>query len=630
MAKLSSKISAIYSEIKALNKSGYSNKYKDQSKGLQLSQSAYDLNESLPPDLIDQEGKVDSLNNITWFNLFFTNYYDAYLYAIQALELAQEHNYSLGQARAFGHLGRIRMYWGNYAESLECHNQQLAISTSIKYEPEMSIALNYLGNLYSRLEKPIQSIDFYSQAILIDEKLGNLDGQATKLINSAMVMTQLNQTDQSLENALKGLTLAKEIENRYLEAWALGTISRAYRKKGDISLAILYISDHYELAKELKDKQQQLDALIGFGDAYYHSEDYERALSYLNDALTLANDNNFVPHQNRCYKKMAAVCKKMGEFEKAIAYFELYHKQREELFSIETAEKLQQLERSYQVEDAKKEAEILRLKTIELEQMVESRTAALTQLNAELNRSVNRELELNTLKSQIITTVSHEFRTPLTAIKVSVDLLRRHIAQLSEAKQDQIFTRINESISYLGEMIQQVLNVDSIDSPIVKPVFLSIEFGQFVIDLKKDIEERFGPHADYLMLKSTPFQGDVVIGYIELRQILFYIIENGLKFSNYQELVTIEISADGATKQLCISVTDSGIGIPEDELENVCEPFYRCSNARLYRGLGLSLFMVKQLISKLDGKVSFQSDSTSSDIVTVVTLMIPFAEMLDN
>ena len=118
-------IQAIHHQIDTLNQLSFSSRYQDQDSGLQQSKEALALNSSLPSRFFYVKGYVDSTNNLTWFNLFFSDYAEAYRLAKNALELAEENGYQLGKSRAYGYLGRIKMYWGFYKDAIESHQQQL-------------------------------------------------------------------------------------------------------------------------------------------------------------------------------------------------------------------------------------------------------------------------------------------------------------------------------------------------------------------------------------------------------------------------------------------------------------------------------------------------------------------------
>ena len=603
---LSQRIISIHNQINTLNVASYQNRYTDHKQGVINSQKAYDLNISLSDEDQIKEGLVDSLNNLTWFKMLHTDYDRAFVLAKEAYELAQAAQYQLGIARTLGHLGRIKMYWGDYSTALEHHWEQYEICDAIGHDEEKSTTLNYLGNLYSRLEKPEDAIKAYEDGAILDRQLGLSHGLSAKLISIGMIFSQSEQLDDSLMNAKEGLVIAREADNKYQVSWGCGCLAAVYRKRKEYDTALKYAAEKFEIAIEISDEQQQLDALIEFGKIYLAKEAYRLAISKFEEAYELAVRKNFTPHLMRCYEGLTAAYKGLGDFEQALQKFEKYHELRESVFTAETARKVDQIKQSFLIEQAEKEAEILRLKTVELEQMVAARTKELTHVNRELKLAMLREKDLNKLKSKIIKTVSHEFRTPLTAIRVSADVLHKIGRHGDIDKREAIFSRIHASIDALNNLIEDILSVDTIDARQNPQPMVAMNYSELVYSLKQNLMQRFDEHAPFLLFKPEAWDGNMSIDLNQVSKILSYLIDNGFKYSDYKTPVTVDISVDPEENELKVAVLDEGIGINEPEAELIWEPFYRSESASPYRGLGLGLFMARQLTRQIDGNLVFE------------------------
>ena len=221
------------------------------------------------------------------------------------------------------------MYRGNYADALEYHHLQLKISEDIGFDEEKSTALSYLGHLYSRLEKFRDAVESYTKSAEIDLELGNIDTWAGKQINIGMAFNHIDESKEALKHHLKGLEITRQTGNLYMESWALGGISKSYRKMGKLDTALAYLNEKYALAKDLNDEQQQLDALIEFGKVFTDLARYGKAITNIENGIKLASEKGFQPHLIRCYETMSNAYRRQGDYEKAFEFYEKFHQLKE-------------------------------------------------------------------------------------------------------------------------------------------------------------------------------------------------------------------------------------------------------------------------------------------------------------
>ncbi len=223
-------------------------------------------------------------------------------------------------------------------------------------------------------------------------------------------------------------------------------------------------------------------------------------------------------------------------------------------------------------------------------------------LAIELKSALDREEELSQLKSRIITTVSHEFRTPLTVIKNASDLLKRHYDTLSDEKRHKYHEWIDESIFYLTDLLQDASLIESANTQKLTMRKKVVSFGDFCqrvhSELQSELHSAFNIHCQ---AQGNP-QSTMLIDYDMVRQVINNLLTNAQKFSSPKDTITLKLAL---MDQLTITVMDQGIGIPTAELDKVWQLFYRGSNVVTeQRGLGLGLYIVRQLVSMMDGTVT--------------------------
>ncbi len=236
----------------------------------------------------------------------------------------------------------------------------------------------------------------------------------------------------------------------------------------------------------------------------------------------------------------------------------------------------------------------------------------------QLNQAHEQEIELSRLKSQIITTVSHEFRTPLTVIKNSVELLTKYPDRFNEQKIESIQQRIDESVYYLTGLLQDTLLVNKAytqgfqANPVALP---SNGVGQ---RLEEDLLQAANNPPNVVVQYDKEDDTAVCLDYDFTYQIVFSFLSNALKYSPPTEPIFIKMEL---ADQLTISVSDAGIGIDPDETQQIWELFYRGRNTPVQRGLGLGLYLARRMAQAMDGSVTAVSPGLNQG--STFTLKIP-------
>lgn len=252
-----------------------------------------------------------------------------------------------------------------------------------------------------------------------------------------------------------------------------------------------------------------------------------------------------------------------------------------------------------------------------LEQLVEERTEQIRYINKQLSLEIENKIEgeekvqnalrkeqqVNELKTRFISTVSHEVRTPLTAIKSSADLLQRYSEKWDVEKRSEHLSRINNSVDYLTTLLENVLTMSRTESGKIIYSPESMNLKEFIADLIEKLELfDNGKHPI-----EFNFEGDTFIkSDPRLISILFNnIISNAIKYSPSSNKILVKVSRSFNLK---IMIEDKGIGIPQEAIALLFEPFYRAKNSEKFKGSGLGLSIVKKIIDLLNGKIEIESE----------------------
>ena len=234
-------------------------------------------------------------------------------------------------------------------------------------------------------------------------------------------------------------------------------------------------------------------------------------------------------------------------------------------------------------------------------------TARLEDEKAQL-LTLQRQSELNSMKSRFISMASHEFRTPLATIHGSVELLQHYGERLSADKKQVTLQKIDAAVQRMTHMLENVLLIGRSDSGQLefKPTPLAITpFCLGLVDeLRSSMTSQFS-HI-HLALELPPADQQFLLDDILVRNIVGNLLSNALKYS--PERGEVRFTVRELDSQLLFIVSDQGIGIPPADQPHMFESFHRASNVGAIAGTGLGLSIVKDAVSCHKGSIEVHSE----------------------
>jgi PAS domain S-box-containing protein len=232
----------------------------------------------------------------------------------------------------------------------------------------------------------------------------------------------------------------------------------------------------------------------------------------------------------------------------------------------------------------------------------------------ELLRTVAREKELGQLRSNFVSMVSHEFRTPLGIIQSSAEILEDYLDQLEPAEREDHLQSIRSNTRRMAQIMEEVLLIGSFDAGKMefKPAALDLRaFARRLVEEVLSATSRRCPIELSLPEMLAEIQADERL----LRHIFTSLLTNAIKYSEVGRVVRFEVGGTG-TEIVC-AVRDEGIGIPEADREWLFTAFHRGHNVDDRPGTGLGLVIVKRCVDLHGGKISVESKFGEGTSVTV-------------
>jgi signal transduction histidine kinase len=236
------------------------------------------------------------------------------------------------------------------------------------------------------------------------------------------------------------------------------------------------------------------------------------------------------------------------------------------------------------------------------------------QAEAELLKTVERERELGLLRSNFVSMVSHEFRTPLGIIQSSAEILEDYLDRLEPAERKEHLQSIQKNTRRMAALMEEALLMGSFEAGKMEFKPEALDVARFACRLVDEVlsaterkcpielvcgEMEEAPHADERLL----------------RHILTNLLNNAVKYSGAGHAVTFEIKREAADA-VCV-IRDQGIGIPDADREWLFSAFHRARNVGDRHGTGLGLVIVKRCVDLHGGKISVQSRLGGGTTMTV-------------
>jgi PAS domain S-box-containing protein len=219
----------------------------------------------------------------------------------------------------------------------------------------------------------------------------------------------------------------------------------------------------------------------------------------------------------------------------------------------------------------------------------------------ETRAAIDRQQELNDLRSRFVAMTSHEFRTPLAAILSAQDLLKSYGERLPTEQKEELLGMIESGVNRMTGMLERVLLLGQVEAHMLefkpRPLDLKVLCGDLVEDARKQ-------QPDSQCTLSIAFPAEPIDGLYDeklLRHIFGNLLSNALKYSPEGGEVWLKVYRRG--KHTVFEVTDQGIGIPEGEMDHLFESFHRASNVGAIQGTGLGLAIVKQSVELHGGSI---------------------------
>ncbi|MEO8255348.1 MAG: ATP-binding protein [Flavobacterium sp.] len=555
--------------------------------------------------LYPQNREIDSVSyysKIAAMHENNNNYKEVLFYTQKAIQYCKENGKIEEEAAQTYNLGKIYFDLKLHNDAIEFLNKSVVIFNSVSKKPNLktSNAYYYLGLVYLenkkynlaenaiiKAEEIQKELKIYDYVDLINLQKGILLRIKGKYV---LASTLLNTIASKPENEVSPSTKAESL-------FQIGAIEESNKR---YKLALNYYDKALELNKKTKDLNQQSSILLAISTIYDKLLDKASAYTYLKkylnlkEYITLVDNEKLGVNDYKAFKKKQQIqvelqnLKEKEEDEKEDKFSRLISILAISIISI---------------------LSLLCLSLYKNNIIRNQSNSLLKEKNNELINAKNKAEEASRARSEFLSTVSHELRTPLNAINGITHLL---LEENPKKSQMHYLTSLKFSGNYLTNFINDILEINKIDSNKLEIEYISFNLKQLLSDIQNSLKEIATINDNQFVLKIDSGIPENIIGDpTKLSQIFMNLINNALKFTN-KGTVTVIARLRNKTKDnstIYFQIIDTGIGIPEDKLKTVFESFSQGSVEinRKFGGTGLGLTIVKKLVRILGGRILLKS-----------------------
>ena len=266
------------------------------------------------------------------------------------------------------------------------------------------------------------------------------------------------------------------------------------------------------------------------------------------------------------------------------------------------------------IHDLSKEKEAeerLREYAAELESLVDERTKslkktvlALREAKEEVSLSLEKEKELNQMKSRFVSMASHEFRTPLSSVQLSASLIEKYALPYENPQIAKHVHKIKNAVGNLTTILNDFLSLERLEAGRVEPAFQAFDLVKLAEEITEEMQ-MIAKQDQNIIYQHTGLESVVKLDQNLLKNCMINLINNAIKYSG--ENTFIEFNTEINDTHCIVTIKDNGIGIPDSDQKHLFQPFFRAHNTGSIPGTGLGLNIVLRYAGLMNGEVQFES-----------------------
>ncbi len=540
--------------------------------------------------------------------------------------------------QAYNDLGTDFRRVGAQGEASEYHYRALEYSEAYSEVDIPGIGMknhavssNGIGNIYLTLGYLDDAEKYFRMSLKDEIQLKSSIGQAINYANLGAIFEERGQLDSARVYYMKSLEQNKKSNSDKGVGLCMMHLGDLYMKEKKYAQAKYEYRKAYDQMWNVGDKSYQSQACLSIARIYLLENDANEFNRYIDLAEEIIRQINSPELLADLYMLKHESNINNSDYKKALQSYKLYTEMKDRVSDNQKTNRFMDVLVHY--ERAKNDREIVRMKTeasaresrrkiisyilISIVVIAVGILEVLYYAYKQRNKSNKMLKELERARTDFFTNITHEFRTPLTVIQGFSRLLQSK-NELSEKEKSTYLDAINRQTGNMLNLVNQLLDIAKLQSGKEKPIWRRGD----IISYLGMMAETFRLYAEEKKVKLV-FHSDVPE--LEMDFIPFYIdrsmsnlLSNAIKHTNAGDRIDFIAEKGKQPGTIVIRVTDTGEGIPEEDLDRIFEMFYQSDNARNTTGSGIGLSFTRMMVHKMRGEITVESELGKGTTFTVI------------
>ena len=520
------------------------------------------------------------------------NFDQAIIHYQQALYLYDILEDKIGLCAIHNNLGLIANQQGLYQHALNHYLNTLSLDEESGNQYGMACSYTNIGSIYFFQNEIDKALAYTQKSQLIFQKLKNETGIAETLLAMGAIYFSQRKLDQAIENFNQSLEIAHKLNNSYLIVTNLFNIGAIQSETGNFALAEKNLKQALHLYQKVNDSAGTAETFRSLGELYHRQKKYVAAKKFFNQALVLSEKIKLKQTLANTHYQLSKLYEDTRKYKIALTHYKQAIKIDHEIMDAEKHRQIKELEALYEFEKHKKEAEIYRLKNIELAEAVAT-------------------------KDKFFSIIAHDLRTPFSGLFAIIDYLTQRIEDTDRVVLAQIADGVRSSVKATYQLVENLLEWARFQQK-------HLEFNPGNLCLEKLIKKVLNLYQKNFEEKEIQIDYEInpnLVVYADNRMVLSVLrnlVHNAIKFTRPGGSIKIRalLTEDNMVQ---ISVNDTGTGIEKKALFKLfrIDETYRKEGTSGEKGTGLGLILCKEFVEKNGGKIWVESEPDAGSVFKI-------------
>ncbi len=523
---------------------------------------------------------------------------------------------------------------GNYDQALEFLFNSRKIFEELNDKKNIALSFNNIGLIYTNLNEPDKALKYFKNSAKIKKELGNNKNYASSVNNIGTIYHNLKQFEKTLEYFKKSLKIYDDIGYKNGTANSLNNIALCFKKMSKFDDSIGYFLKSLKLKEEIRDKYGLANTMTNIGNCFAAQSRLDDASFYLQKGLKQAKSINAKILIKNSYESLSDLYIAKNDYQKAYQYYKMFTNIKDSIFNEESTKKIAELQTKYETDKKERETEIYKLKNVELQKKNKQITRQknlllktkkeLKDINENLEKRVQEELQKKEQQRQLLIRkskleslgklsagIAHEINQPLGGISMGLD----NIIQKSENKtlsDYYLIKKCNTLFTHIGRIEKIIEHIRVFSRDQQSTIKEQVDINETIVNALSMVRTQYRNHnieINRQMSKDPLFcQGNK----FKLEQVILNLLSNAKdavearEYSDPDHRKIISIRSFQNENKNILEIEDNGIGIAEENLLSIFDPFFTSKEAEQGTGLGLSISY--GIIREMDGEIIVESN----------------------